>query len=160
MKKAENELMHNVEKRFELVISLAIFLPTIILVLLEIANKSDQEINKTVLSWSAGIGVYLLGYFFLQVSQKDFNSWIIKLINYSLLSAFLCYGIAVTYIASVVGAKIDFAQWLHIIALKTSVVVLLLVPFVILTLVLLNALICLCKFIYSQINFHRWFNDK
>lgn len=158
MQKAQNNSASIVEKRFEFVIALAIFLPTIIVVLLEVANKSSSEINKAVLSWSAGIGAYLIGYFSFELFKTYLNALTLKIIDYSFLLAVFCYGIAVSYIASVVSVKVYFAQWLHMLILKTSVIVLFLIPFFILVLILKDVVIHFYQFVKHYIKSIKSFN--
>jgi hypothetical protein len=67
----QSETKQEIETRFQIVLTLSMFFPTLLLIFLESAGMDKKQLNDTTLSWSILVGLYILDYVLFVATKKS-----------------------------------------------------------------------------------------
>lgn len=69
-----DSVLSEIESRLQLVITMAMFFPTLIYAFFKFAGEAEQQTNETVLAFSTSVATYLISYILFQLFKRKFKS--------------------------------------------------------------------------------------
>lgn len=81
------EIKKEIEARFQIVLTLSIFFPTLLSTFLGSTGMNKDKLDNSVLSWFMLVGLYIMDYILFTLLKKDYiPGWVFKWINYVLIA--------------------------------------------------------------------------
>ncbi|HVY67300.1 MAG TPA: hypothetical protein VHA30_00160 [Patescibacteria group bacterium] len=81
----KKELIGEVERRLEFVITLAIFFPSLLYSLFNVANESEQNSNGIIIKWGLFVSFYIIDYIIFQIRKKRTGESLLEMLKILLL---------------------------------------------------------------------------
>lgn len=138
-----SKIKQEIETRLQLVVTLAIFFPTLISVFLSTSEMAEKQVSGISLIWTGMVGVLLFDYVFFAIFKSKLTSWVLRLVNWSLLIGVALFIFPTIIIATSQPDKPS--SLLNYISLVVSLRGLPLMPFVVLGFLVLGLLIYFIK---------------
>ena len=85
------ETKQDIESKFQIILTLSMFFPTILLIFLQSSDMENKKISDTTLSWSILVGLYIINYVFFNFIKKSCTSIIILKWIYWALIVGICF---------------------------------------------------------------------
>lgn len=137
------ELRQEIDGRFHLILTLAIFFPALISTFLTISEMEEKQVVDVSLKWTVLVGPLLFNYVFLAIAKKIMPGWVLKMINLILLIGIGLFVFPIILLTT--SAADQTPSLLNYISVLVSLYGLPAVPFVLLALLSIGIIIYFIK---------------
>ena len=128
------DLIQSIESRFQVLITLSIFFPSLIYYLGKVTGQTDAQMAIVMLQFGGLIGFVLIDDIIFQSSQHGFSEKWLHRINNVLLWSFVFFTAPILILATLASLKPTTPQWIGNIAgltLGTFIVIIIAIPVII-----------------------------
>ena len=115
--KERKEVLSEIESRLQLVITMAMFFPTLIYAFFKFAGEAEQQTNETVLAFSTSVATYLISYILFQLFKRKFKSALfLKWLNSLLLIGIVTFIPIILFLTVSKAITLTFFSGLYFLA--------------------------------------------
>jgi hypothetical protein len=125
------DLIQSIESRFQILITLSIFFPSLIYYLGKATGQTDGQLAIAMLQFGGLIGLVIVDYIIFQSSKRIFSAKWLGWINKVLLWSFIFFAAPILALAILPSLKFTVPTWIANItglALGTLIVIILAIP--------------------------------
>ncbi len=106
------DLIDQIEKRFELVLTISIFFPVLMMTYFQVTHGSESQQNSTFIYFTLA-GCYILAYAIFQLHKilPPIPMLALQMLDWGLWLSIACFAIPILFFAGVSQGDITFPSW-------------------------------------------------
>lgn len=137
MTEENKNLVAEIQNRFQIIITIAIFFPIVLDYFYRIYNKAIG--GKVVLEYMLPVALYLFGYIIFEFCKSKMKNNLLKYLGIIILMGVMTFAISIFYTVSANSSQssIYLAGWINIIIYTLSIIGLFIIPTALIVLTIL-----------------------